>query len=270
MANAGLKVRTIAWTAFQETLRRKVFYLVAFVALIVLAGMASDSVTVNMASEAGEAEIASSFRTDTVMHILGVWEFAVGVLALYLGAIALSSEITGKTLVNVLSRPVEAATYLTGRWIGTLGFLWGFQAIGIVLAVIVTFAFKVPHTPGLWLACAAMFVAAFYFSGVSLGLSVMMPPALAGVITLFLTFLPSMVEDTLEHPRWIARTLSYAGYYLGPAEMPVDLTAQSFSKELLHPAYGLYGRVLGENLLYTVVVFAIGCAVFARREMRQR
>jgi ABC-type transport system involved in multi-copper enzyme maturation permease subunit len=198
------------------------------------------------------------------------WQVAVGALALYLGAIGLSSEVAGKTLVHVLSRPVDAATYLTGRWLGTLGFLWSFQALGIAFAAVVTYAFHVPHTPSLWLACASMFVEAFFFSGVSLGLSVVMPPMAAGVIAFFLTILPSMVENTLKHPTWITRALSYVAYYIGPATMPVDLTGQSFNKEVLHPAYGLYGRVLGENLLYAIAVFAIGCAVFARREMRQR
>ncbi len=270
MASAGVKLRAIAWTAFQETLRRKVFYLVAFVALFVIAGIAAGSVTVGMATDAGETEIVSSLRTDTVRQILGIWEFAVGAMALYLGAIGLASEINGRTLVHVLSRPVDAATYLTGRWLGALGFLWGFQGIGVAFAVVATFGYHVPHTPALWFACVAMFVGALFYSGVSLGLSVVMPPMAAGIVTLVLTILPAMSGDTLKHPNWFARALSYAGYYLGPAQMPVDLTGESFTKQLVHPDYGLYARVMGENALYAVVVFAIGCMLFARRDVKQR
>ncbi len=270
MANGSIKVSAIAWTAFQETMRRRVFFFVAFIALIVAAGIASEAVTVQMAQDAGETRLVSELHTDTVLQILTTWQVAVGALALYLGAIGLSSEVAGKTLVHVLSRPVDSATYLAGRWFGTLGFLWSFQAIGVVFATIITFAFNVPHTPTLWLACASMFVAAFFFSGVSLGLSVVMPPVAAGVIAFFLTILPSMVEDTLKHPHWLARGLSYVAYYVSPAQMPANLTSLSFNKEALNPAYGLYVRVLGENALYTVVVFAIGCALFARREMKQR
>lgn len=270
MGSTGVKVRAIAWTAFQETLRRKVFYLVGFLALLAIAIIASSAVTTHMATEAGETAVVTRVQTGTVVQILDVWEFAVGVLSLYLGAIALSSEVAGRTLVNVLSRPVEYATYLSGRWIGTLGFLWGFQATGVLLAVGTAIVFKTPHSPVLWLACASMFVSAFFFSGVSLGLSVMMPPPVAGAIAFFLTILPSIVDDTLHHPRWIGRALSNVAYYASPAKMPVSLLGESFNKELLHPAYGLYERILGENLLYAIVVFAIGCAVFSRRETRLR
>jgi ABC-type transport system involved in multi-copper enzyme maturation permease subunit len=270
VASAAAKVRAIAWTAFQETLRRKVFYLVAFLTLLVIAGVASDSVTVHMATDAGETTMVSEVRTQSVVQILGIWQFAAGALALYLGAIGLSSEIAGKTLVNVMSRPVEAATYLAGRWIGVLGFLWAFLALGVGMAAISTYAFAVPHTPMLWMACAALFVNVLFFSGVSLGLSVVVPPIVAGVLALLLTFLPSMVEETLKHPSWTARALSYVAYYIAPASMPESLSGQSFSKELLHPAYGLYARILGENALYAIVVFAIGCALFARRETRMR
>jgi ABC-type transport system involved in multi-copper enzyme maturation permease subunit len=246
------------------------FYLVGFVALIVVAVVASNEVTVHMATQAGEKNIVSEMRTDTVVQILSTWRFAAGALALYLGAIGLSSEVAGKTLVNVLSRPVDAATYLFGRWIGTLGFLWGFLAIGVAIAATVTYAFSVPHTGMLWLACVEMFVMVLLFSGVSLGLSVVVPPVVAGTLALLLTLLPSMVEDTLKHPSWIARALSYIAYYVAPADMPASLLGQSFNKELLHPDYGLYSRVLGENALYAVALFVIACALFARRENNLR
>ena len=270
MASGAAKLRAIAWTAFQETLRRKVFYLVGFLALLAIAIIASSAVTTHMATEAGETVVVTQVQTGTVVQIFNVWEFAVGALSLYLGAIALSSEITGRTLVNVLSRPVDHATYLGGRWIGTLGFLWGFQATGVLLAVGAATVYKTPHSPVLWLACASMFVSAMLFSGVSLGLSVMMPPVVAGAIAFFLTILPSIVEDTLRHPSWVGRALSNVAYYASPAKMPVNLLGLSFAKEALHPAYGLYGRILGENVLYAMAVFAIGCAVFARREVRLR
>ncbi len=52
--------------------------------------------------------------------------------------------------------------------------------------------------------------------------------------------------------------------------MPVNLLAESLSKESLHPEYWLYLRVLGENVLYAVAVFVIASFFFRRRELRMR
>src|SRR5215475_13336060 len=95
LANTGVKLRAIAWTAFQETLRRKVFYLVGFLALFAIAIIGSSATTVRMATDAGETAVVTQVNTGSVSQIFGVWEFAVGFLSLYLGAIALSSEISG-------------------------------------------------------------------------------------------------------------------------------------------------------------------------------
>ncbi len=52
--------------------------------------------------------------------------------------------------------------------------------------------------------------------------------------------------------------------------MPANLISDSFSKQMLHPRNALYLAVMGENAAYAVAVFAIGCIVFSRRELRLR
>ncbi len=270
MANSVVQLRAIALTAFQETLRRKAFYLVLVLVLFILAIMAAQTVTVHMASEAGETTMVAQMHTDVVTEILSVWTFASSFLALYLGAVGVSSEVTGKTLMNVLSRPVSRATYLTGRWLGTLAFLWIFQAIGLLLALGAARYYGAAHTSMVWLGCAEPLVSVLFLSGVSLGSSVVVPPVLAGAIALLLPTVPLFLSDVLKHPNGAVRLLANVGYYIAPAKMPVDLLSQSFSKELIHPAYGLYSRVLAENVLYAVALFAIACVIFARREIRLR
>jgi hypothetical protein len=142
--------------------------------------------------------------------------------------------------------------------------------IGVAIAAASVEYYQVDHTATLWLGCAESVVAVIYLSGVSLGLSTAMPPMVAGGLTWLIKLLPLMVSDWLKHPRWIVRALAHAVYYFAPANMPVDLVSTSFNKELVHPDYGLYAQVLGENTLYAIVVFALGCAVFARREARLR
>lgn len=270
MAKSFAKIHVIAVTAFEETMRRRVFYVVAILAVLIGAITAASTLALRMAMEAGETEIASTVSTQIVESTIGVWQTAAMFLAIFLGAVAVSSEITAKTIVNILSRPVERAAYLTGRWVGILLFLWAFQLIGILAAVAVARLYDVRLVPTIWLGFAEMFVDGALLSGVSLGLSTVMPPVLAGGCTILLQIMPGMIQPFLQNPRWLVRLPVFAAYYLAPAHMPVNLIGDSFSKQLLHPEYGLYSRVLIENLLYAVALFALGCIAFTRREARLR
>ena len=270
MADTFPKIRAVAATAFQETLRRKVLWIV--LALIVIIGffMVSSMIVLRLASQAGEAEIGRSIRSSIVSGALGLWSSSATFLAVFLDAIGLSSETSARTIVGVLARPVDRWVYLTGRWIGVLAFLWGFQMIGISIALALTYALGVPFAPTLWLGLAGMFVNAALLSGVSLGLSVVAPPVLAGICAFLLPSLPDLVRLLLRVPSRLLRVPALPIYYLSPAKMPSDLVSGSFSKELVNPTYGLYAGVLAENLLYAVAAFALGCVLFARRELKLR
>jgi ABC-type transport system involved in multi-copper enzyme maturation permease subunit len=271
MARAtGAQIRAIAATAVQETLRRKVLYVIVFLVLLVGFISVSSATVLRMVAESGEKNIGDTVRASLVSSTFSLWVAAAQFLALFLGAVGLSSETGAKTIVNVLSRPVDRSVYLIGRWTGLLAFLWGFQLAGIVLGLGMALAFRVPLASTLWIGLAGTFVQIALLSGVSLGLSVVMPPILAGGCAVLLQMLPALVQGLTHHPRWFIHAPAIAIYYLSPADMPVNLISASLSKQLLHPQFGLYGAVLAENLVYGVVVFAFGCLALRRREMRLR
>lgn len=182
----------------------------------------------------------------------------------------LSSETSARTIVNVLSRPVERWTYLTGRWLGILGFLWMFQVLGITIGLGLAIGLDARFTPMLWFERVGMLVHAALLSGVSLGLSVVLPPVVSGVIAFLLPVLPGIAGLLLGNPSWFVRLPMPGIYYVPPAVMPVDLIGDSFSKEFMEPQYGLCARVLAENLLYAIAGFALACVVFGRREVTLR
>jgi ABC-type transport system involved in multi-copper enzyme maturation permease subunit len=264
------KIRAVAATAFQDTLRRKVLWIVLALIMVIGFFMGSSMIVLRLASQAGEMEIGQSIRSSIVSGALNLWSGASVFLALFLGAIGLSSETSTRTIVGVLARPVERWAYLTGRWIGVLAFLWGFQLVGMSIALALTYALGVTFAPTLWLGLAGMFVNAALLSGVSLGLSVVAPPVLAGICAFLLPLLPVLVNPFLGVPNRLLRLPALVIYYLAPARMPADLVAGSFSKELVDPTYGLYAGVLAENFLYAVAAFALGCVLFARRELKLR
>src|SRR2546423_2694970 len=265
-----VKLRAITLTSFQETLHRRVLYLVLILAVLIIAAMSTEMLYVRMAREAGETEAVAGMARNLFQQILATWDFAAFFLALFLGAVALSSELKSKTIVTVLSRPVARWTYLLGRWLGVLLFLWAFLLVGILGALLWGAFFGLHYSAFFWLGVAELFVKATFLSGVSLGLSVVLPPAAAGPAAFLLTILPLMVHTAMGHPRWILPSCATAAYYLAPAHLPVDLISDSFKKEMVDPKYLLYVQVLGENLLYAGAVFLLACAVFKRRELRLR
>ena len=270
MGSAAVKIRAIAGTALQETLRRRVLWIVLILVAVIALFMGSGMAILSMATESGEADTADALRANLVGGAIGLWTLAAQFLALFLGAVALSSEATGKTLVNVLSRPIGRPAYLTGRWLGILAFLWAFQLAGILLSLGVARLIDASYAPTLWVGLAGTLINVTLLSGVSLGLSVVVPPVVAGVGAFLLPVLPALVERATANPWWLVKWPATAIYYLMPAKMPSDLVSDSFSKELLNPNYGLYARVLGENALYAVAVFALGCVLFSRRELKLR
>ena len=264
------KLFAITLTAFQETFRRRVFYVVLLVALLVTIIIGSQIVFFRMAQQAGETKMLTNMGQGFMQTVLGVWDFAAFFLAFFLGAIGISSEISARTIVHVMSRPVERSIYLLGRWFGVLMFLWIFLFIGIAGALLIAVWLKVPFAPTLWLGFADMYVHAAFYSGLALSFSIITPPVLAAVLAFLLSILPGVVREAVNDPRPLHRIPALIGYYLGPARLPVDLIEESFSKSQLHTDYFLYVRVLGENALYVIAALLIAALFFRRREIRMR
>ena len=270
MAKTVNKIGAIAFMALQETLRRKVLYIVAILGFFAVAIVGSGLVVLRMATEAGELQAAENISSQFVQAVLGIWTSSGSFLAVFLGAVGISSEVSGRTIVNVLSRPVERAVYLVGRWFGIVIFLVAFQILGILIAMLIGGIFNVSFSASVWLGFLETFIRIVFYSGVSLAFSVIMPPVPAGASAMLITALPFLVSELTRNPRWLLRLPATAVYYLSPARMPVDLIGDSFSKQLLHPDYALYAQVLAENTLYAVAVFVVACAIFSRRELRLR
>ncbi|CAN5877203.1 hypothetical protein BH11VER1_BH11VER1_20230 [soil metagenome] len=268
MGKTVSQIRAIALNMLQEILRKRVLYVVAILVVLIFVIIFAQQKVLQMAIGAGES--TEQMTANLARQALGLWDFAAVVLALFLGAVGISSEVTAKTIVHVLSRPVQRAAYLAGRWLGTLVFLWAFQLLGILLALLIMRVFDVHFSPIFWAGCAEMLVNAVFLSGISLSLSVCLPPVLAGGCAYLLSIASTFLGSTWSHPQWFLRQLANIAFYILPAQMPEDLISESLGKDLLHPNFALYFQVMGENLLYTLAIFAVACAVFARRELRLR
>lgn len=262
------EVCIIAANTFREILRRKVIYVLVLLGVFIMMFWLRQMSVMDMASEAGEPELLLQMKTSQTKAFFSIWSSCTALLGLFLGAVAIHTDIKNQTIIPVLVRPISRWTYLVGKWLGTQLFVCLLLGLGIGIGLAIMRVFELEMRPLLWFSMLEMFAHATLFTGVSLGFSVVLNPILAGGVTLLLPSVPAMIEFLLRHPHWALKGLAAAVYYLGPAQMPTDLLADSFERELLQPDYSLYARVIVENVLYSMTLLLAGCILFSRQEIK--
>jgi len=262
------KVCVLAANTFRDVLHKRVVYVAVFLAVVGILVMLTPLAFLRMAKEAGESKVAEQVGASLVLGVLNMWSSGATLIGLFVGATAVSAEVKSKTIVTVLARPVGRAEYLLGKWLGIQLFVLLFVGVGAVAGCAAVHYFQVQPSGLFPLAIGELFVDAVFFCALSVALGAIMPPVAAGAGTVFAQLMPSLARPFLADPRPLVSWLALAGYYVGPAQMPVSLLGHSFAKELLNPSYGLYAQVLVENVLYAAAVMVVACGVFARREVR--
>jgi ABC-2 type transport system permease protein len=260
-------VWTIALNAWEDALRRKVIYILFFVALLFGAQALYGLAYMEMAATAGEIEMLAQMRGQIVLSLFGMMEFWSLVLAVFLGSVAVSSEIRNRTIVAVLSRPVERWQFFLAKWLGTLAFIAMFLGAGTLVGVGLCWYWELYPSALFAFGIAELFVQLGVLSGVSLALSSFLNPVLAGGGALVLFYASYLTGVFAHRPRGVLNFISDLGYFLAPARMPDNLLESGLIKGVLDPNYGLYSAVLAENALYAVAAMVAGALVFQHREI---
>lgn len=262
--------RILAINALEETLRRKALYILLFVGLLITLRGIYGLVYMGMAEYAGETELLTQMRGQFVLSMFATMGLAGELLATFLGAVGLSTEIKHRTIVPVLSRPVGRASFFFAKWTGTVAFLILFVGIGAAAALAVSFHWGLHPSPLFALGVAEMILGVAIVSAVSLALSTLFHPVLAGGGALVIVHLPLLMAPWGDHPRAAVRVLVDGASYLSPARSPVALLESGLVKGLLDPDYALYLSVLAENAGYAFAAVLAGALVFRHRELRAR
>ena len=266
--DAVSEIWTISANTFRETLRRKVIYVPVLLGIVITISWLRQMSYMEMAAEAGEFELVLQMKTSQMRNFFSGWSSCTALLGLFLGAVAIHTDIKTQTIVPVLVRPISRWAYIVGKWLGTQLFVCLLLGLGIGIGLAIMQAFELEIRPVFWFSMLETFAHVTLYTGVSLGLSVVLNPILAGGVTLLLSSLPRMIEFLFRHPHWALKGLAATVYYVSPAQMPTDLLADSFARELLEPDYFLYARVIVENVLYSMTVLLAGCILFSRQEIK--
>ena len=170
------EVWIIAANTFREILRRKVIYVLLLLGVLMIVIWLGQTSLMNMASEADEPEILLQMKTSQTRAFFGMWSLCTAFLGLFLGAVALATEIRTQTIVPVLVRPIRRWAYLVGKWLGTQLFVCLLLGLGIGIGLAIIWSFELEVRPLFWFSMLEMFAFVTLFTGVSLGLSVVLNP----------------------------------------------------------------------------------------------
>lgn len=260
----------IAGNTFRAILRNKVLYLALFLLILIVALMALPFAMVRLVGDAGEQDVARQMQGNIILGTFGMWYTATLAMGVFLGATAISSEVSTRTIVTVLAKPVERWRFLTGKWAGIQAFLHLFLAFGTLLTAGLLRLFELRPSALFWLGILGSFVVVTLISSLALLLATVSSPVFAGGATVLLGLITPLIGRAVDSSSAWLRWPAQAYYYLAPARAPGSMLTQSLQVDLLNPEYSLYASVIAENLLYGLGLLVLSCALFTIREVRVR
>lgn len=260
----------IGKNTFSAVIRNKVLYLAGFLLILVVGIAILPIAMIRMVGEGDQQDMARQLQVNLIVGIFGFWNVATLVMAIFLGATAISSEVRARTIITVLSKPLDRWRFVVGKWLGIQVALAMFLTLGLSLSTAILFAFELYPSGLFWFGVLRSFIMVMIMSSLALLIGTFSSAVFAGGFTLLLGMLTGMIAQAVDAPFAWAWLPARAYYFLAPARMPGNLLREGFSSDLLNPEYGLYLGVLTENLLYGLVLVVVSCAIFTTREVRVR
>ena len=166
----------------------------------------------------GSAIVLSSFH--------GVTAFGAILVALFIGATAVSNDVRSGAITMVLCRPVTRWQFLLGKYGGATVVLLAYSALSGAAFVFFTQAHELDGVPALRYAPWLIFCQSLMHGSLALFLSMLMHPAIAGVLAFFISadyFTQFLSSD---NP-------FYYLHFLFPTYLPFDASGQFLTGTLI-------------------------------------
>ncbi|MDQ3071357.1 MAG: ABC transporter permease [Acidobacteriota bacterium] len=222
-------------------------------------------------------------RSSAVAASLDLWAVLCVASAIFLGANAVASEIASKTIVTLLARPIRRWEFMTGKWIGVVVFSLISLAIGVVLDYGIAAYLGIDideKVLGVSLAHTASSIV--LFGGVAVALSAVGSAGGAAALTALLVFMPPLIQILEDDPGVLRRRAGVALNYAMPpgydshyasiawAPFPTGPNPRNPPRGRPRPVidYQAERKEMYQNVGYALVYFAIGCALFVRRDVK--
>ena len=200
------RIFLIARNVFRGILHRRILYLwIAAIGLLILRSL--PAIFFNFGTEA----LQTVMRKRAVSGALDTWSTLCIALAIFMGASAIGSEISAKTIVSVFARPIRRWEFLLGKWIGIQAFALLSLGLGLIVGFAVgsylgsAFEYNI-----LGISLAQTAVAISLYSGIAIALSTLI--GTASSIAASIVHRPSPLSATRpeKRSRWLSRASSSA------------------------------------------------------------
>ena len=117
----------------------------------------------------------------------GLVGFGGMVVALFIGATALSGDVRSGAITMILSRPVTRWQFLLGKFGGAMAVLFGYSVLAALAMVIFTQVNELDAVPAVRYAPWLMLCQNLIYASFALALSMLMHPIIAGILPVFIT-----------------------------------------------------------------------------------
>lgn len=253
------RVSAVAWNTFRESVRDRVFYLVAVFGFIVL----GSSAVLSPLTIGAQSKIVADVGLGS-MSLFGL------LVVIFVGCSLLSKELDKRTITTILTKPISRREYLFGKYCGLSLTLFGMLLVMAFLFVLITF-----FTPG---GMHFSYVTAFYLIFLELLLitaavmlfSSFVSPVLSAVFTIGLFIIGHLSEDIMQFGQLMGgtsqSTLSKLVYYVIP-----NLELFNIRGEVVHGVPVATSHILLATLYglcYTTLLIVCAGAIFARKELK--
>lgn len=256
MLNQG---KAVAMNTFRETVRDRIFYIVAIFGLILI----GSSAVLSPLTIGAQGKIVADVGLSS-MSLFGL------LVVLLVGSSMLRKELEKRTLTTILTKPITRGQYLCGKFCGlTVTMLCMLVVMSLIFLVIMLACRVTPHP---------RFLAAFYLIFLELTLinaavllfSTFVSPTLAAVFTLCLFVIGHLSESIMNFGRimgsvWQAQ-ISKVVYYLIP-----NLEVFNIRGAVVHGQPVVLSHLVLATLyclVYVLLFMLLASVIFARKELR--
>ena len=252
-------VTALARGTFRETVRDRVFYLVAVFGFVMLASTA----VLSPLTIGAQAKIVSDVGL-AAMVLLGL------MVVVFVGSGMVHKEMDKGTITTILAKPVGRREYLLGKYLGLN------LTMAVMLAIMaVLFLVMLLLSPG---AFSLRFLTAIYLTFLELAVvtaivvffSTCVSPVLAAVFTLGVFATGHLSQSIRDFGRLqagpLAKPLSTVVYYLTPNLEVFNVRGAVVHGDPVGLAHVALATLYG--VCWAALLLLLGGAVFARRELR--
>ena len=188
-------------------------------------------------------EVMDSIGAQMVSQFYGLVGFGGMVVALFIGATAVSGDVRSGAITMILSRPVTRGQFLVGKFAGAMAVLFGYSVLAALAMVIFTEVNGLESVPAVRYAPWLMFCQNLIYAAFALALSMLMHPIIAGI-------LPVFISGDLFFNLFASGNPFHYLYFLFPTYGPFNAISQLTS-----------GALMGWDEVAILTIYALDLAV---------